>query len=151
LDGTGEGPGEQLGVHGDGVAGLDAESVGGPAAAGGAGAGRGAPGRAAEMAADGVRDVPRRGDRAAVPGGARRGPGDLPAGVVEAVAGGVAAAGGAAAVRLVVTGGGAEVGVRMPRSARAVERREGVGDGGGDEGQSDRGGAPRAVGGACPA
>src|SRR5262245_32734803 len=29
----------------------------------------------------------------------------------------------------------------MPRSARAAERREGVGDGGGDEGQSDRGGA----------
>src|SRR5262249_59608043 len=73
-----------------------------------------------------VGDVPRGGDRAAVPGGAGRRAVDLSAAVVEPVAGGVAAAGGAAAGRLVVTRGGDEVGVRMPRSVWAAERGEGA-------------------------
>ena len=68
---------------------------------------------------------------------------DLPAAVVESVARGVAAAGGAAAgVLVVLTRGGDEVGVRMPRSVWAAERREGVGDGGEESRRGDRGPRP---------
>src|SRR5262249_45466967 len=110
-----------------GVAGLDAQGVGGVAVARGAGARRGARRRAAELAADGVRDVPRGGGGDALPGGAGRPAADLPAAVVDAVAGGLAAAGGAAARRLaVLRRRSAEVGVRMPRSVRAARRREGA-------------------------
>ena len=42
-----------------------------------------------------------------------------------------------------------EVGVRMPRPARAAEPREGAGDGGGEGGPDDGGLALRAVGGTC--
>ena len=95
-------PGEQLGVHGDGVAGLDAEGVGGVAGAGGAAARPGAPGGEAVAVADGVRDVPRGGDRDAVPDRAHGRAVDLPAAVVEPVARGVPAVGGAAAGMLAV-------------------------------------------------
>src|SRR5205823_13152378 len=110
----------------------------------------GAPGREADAAADGVRDIPRGADRAAVPGGAGRWSVALPSAVVEPVAGGVPATGGATAGLLVVLrGGGAEVGVRMPRSVRARERREGVGDGAGSRGRKDGGRGLRAVEGTC--
>src|SRR5262249_52433032 len=150
LDGAGERPGEQLGVHGDGVAGLDVEGVGGVALARGAPPGRGAPGREAVVVADGVHDVPGGGDRAAVPDRAQWRAADLPAAVVEALAGGVPAVGGAAARLLVVLRGGfPEVGVRMPRSAWAFQRREGVGQSEANNRWSDGGRDLRTVEGTC--
>ena len=71
-DGAGGRPGEQLGVHGDGVAGVEPEGVGGVAGAGGAPACSEAPGGEADAVADGVRDVPRGDDRDAVPDRAER-------------------------------------------------------------------------------
>ena len=88
------------------------------------------------LVADGVRDVPGGGDRVAVPDRTGWPAVDLPAAVVDPVARGLPAAGGAVARLLVVLRGGSpEVGVRMPRSVWAFERREGVGD---DEGSSGR-------------
>ena len=95
-------PGEQLGVHGDGVVGLDAEGVGGAAGAGGAPARPSPPSGEAVAVADGIRDVPRGVDRDAVPDRANGPAVDLPAAVVEPVARGVPAAGGAVAGMLAV-------------------------------------------------
>ena len=47
-----------------------------------------------------------------------------------------------------MTRGGEEVGVRMPRSVEAAERREGGCDGGEADGRGDGGRDPRRVGGA---
>ena len=88
--------GEQLGVHGDGVAGLEPEGVGGAAAAGGAPARPGTPGREAFAVADGIRDVPRGADRDAMPDRAEWPSVDLPAAVVDPVARGLPAVGGTA-------------------------------------------------------
>src|SRR4051812_39079558 len=88
-----------LGVYGDGVAGLEPEGVECPAGARVAASCGGAPGGVPGVAADGVRDVPRRGDRDAMPGRPGREAPDLSAAVVDAVAGGVPAAGGAPAGR----------------------------------------------------
>ena len=139
-----------MGVHGDGVVGLEPEGVGSPAGAGGAPARPRAPSREALAVADGVRHVSRGGDRAAVPDRAGWPSVDLPIVVVESVAGDVPAVGGAVAGLLVVLReGSAEVGVRMPRSVWAFERREGVGDGEASWGQSDGGWDLRAVEGTC--
>ena len=64
---------------------------------------------------------------------------DLPAAVVEPVARGLPAVGGAAeCMQVVLRDWSPEVGVRMPRSAWASERREGVGDGEENSGRTDR-------------
>ena len=143
-------PGEQLGVHGDGVVGLEPEGVGGAAAAGGAPARPGTPGREAVAVADGIRDVPRGADRDAVPDRAEWPSVDLPAAVVEPVARGVPAVGGAVeCVLVVLREWSPEVGVRMPRSVWAFERREGVGDGEENSGRTNRSQDHRAVEGTC--
>ena len=68
---------------------------------------------------------------------------DLPAAVVEPVARGLPAAGGAAARLLaVLRREDAEVGVRMPRSAWAIEPREGRGDGAESSARNDGGRQP---------
>src|SRR4051812_14444625 len=102
ADGAGGRPGEQLGVHGDGVVGVEPEGVERLADAGGPAARGGAPRREARLAADGVRDVPRGGDRDAVPARPERRTADLSPDVVDAVARDVPAPGGAPAGSLVV-------------------------------------------------
>ena len=96
-----------------------------------------APGGEANAVADGVPDVLRGDDPDALPDRQDGRPADLPAAVVEPVARGLPAAGRAAAGLLaVLRRDGPEVGVRMPRSAWAIEPREGTGDGA----ESSRGG-----------
>jgi hypothetical protein len=90
-------PGEQLGLPGDGVAGLEPEGMGGVAAAGAPPVGGKAPGGEAVAFADGVLDVPCGVDPGAVPDRADESADHLPAIVMESVAGRVPAAGGAAA------------------------------------------------------
>jgi hypothetical protein len=96
-------PGEQLGIHVDGVSGLEPEGVECPDAAGGGGpVGGAAPGREAVVAADGVRDVLYGADPDAVSDGAEWATVALPAVVLEPVATRVPAAGEAVAVLPVV-------------------------------------------------
>ena len=79
------------------------------------------------LIADGVRDVLCGGDPDAVPDPQEREAVDLSVVVVESMAGDVPAAGGAVARLLVVLSEVTpEVGVRMPRSVLAIERREAV-------------------------
>ena len=112
----------RLGVHGDGVAGLDAEGVAGAGAAGRGPVERKASGAEAVGAEDGVQDVPERLDASAVPDRARRAADRVPAAVVEPMAGGAAAGGGRAAAADAVLAAGHDAGVRMPRPSRTPNR-----------------------------
>src|SRR5437870_467870 len=89
-------PGEQLGVHGDGIAGVEPEGVERPGAARGRAVGGEVPGREAVATADGVHDLLRGDDPGALPDRAWCPEDRIPAAVVEPVAGRVPAAGGAA-------------------------------------------------------
>ena len=94
VAGAGGQPGEQLGVYGDGVAGVDAEGVAGVVAAGEGALEGPAPSREAVGATDGVQDVPERIDATAVSDCAD-GPADrVPLAVVESVAACIRSGGG---------------------------------------------------------
>ena len=80
-------PGEQLGVHGDGLAGVEPEGLERPAGPGRAAAPGRARGGETDAVADGVRDVLRGVHPDAVPDRAEWRAVDLPAAVVEPVAG----------------------------------------------------------------
>ena len=129
ADDTGGRPDQQLGVHGDRQPGVEPEGMDRLDDAGIASARGQAQGREAIAAADGVLDVLRGDHPDALPDRQERRPIDLPVAVVEPVARGLPAIGRAAARLLVVlTRAEPEVGVWMPRSAWAIERREGEGN-----------------------
>ncbi len=117
--------GEQLGVHGDGVVGLESEGVERLAGSGVAEAQGKARSGETDVAPDGIHDVPRSVHRYAVPDRARRPTVDLPFSVVEPVARGVPPLGGPAArLSAVLRCNKLEVGVRMPRSLLATDQRK---------------------------
>ena len=102
ADGAGGQPGEQLGVHGDGVVGLEPEGLERVAGSRHGPRRREPQGGKTDLVADGVRDVPRGVHRHAVPDHSGRPTVDLSAAVVESVARDVPAVSGAAAELLVV-------------------------------------------------
>ena len=115
----------RLGVHGDGVAGLDAEGVAGLVSAGGGALAPEAPGAEAVAPEHGVQEVPERGDASAVPDRSDGAADRVPAAVVEPLAGSDAAGGENAAgatrgrpLPAPMLAGGLDVGVRTPRFPR---------------------------------
>src|SRR5512144_2999462 len=107
-------------LHGDGVAGLEPEGVGGAAAAGAPPVGGGASCGEAVAFADGVLDLLRGADPGAVPDRPDSRSDRRSVAVVEPMAGGVPPAGGAAARRpAVLNRRRPEAGVRMLRSVWA--------------------------------
>src|SRR5512135_15540 len=133
VEGRGEGagdaggrPGEQLGLYGDGLSGVEPEGVVGVAGAGASPVGGEASCGEGVAATDGVLDILRGADPGAVPDRQGSRSDRLSPAVLESVAGGVPAVGGAAAVVAVVSGSASpkpESGCSGPCGLRTDERR----------------------------
>src|SRR5271154_1340495 len=125
ADGARGRPGKQLGVHGDGVVGVEPESLERFAGAHNASARGKTPGGETSVVADGVRDLLRGFHPNAVSDRAGWTAIDLPVAVVEPLARGLPPAGGEAAwLPALLRRSDLEVGVRMPRSAWTAEKRK---------------------------